>query len=190
MYDDFLEGRSAVSEEVEEEAEQQFAAEEDLREFVARNPRCIESKAVDYINPGHESMLGFAVETGRIDLLAVDKNQKFVVVELKLGKGRDKALGQILRYMGWVDENLGKGPCRGIIIAKDIDTDDPLRVRQPYPESHCAVTASAFAAKHCRNDQKDENGRSKSQPVTPTKTGVHGNATLSPWIPAFAGMTI
>ncbi len=61
------------------------------------------------------------MEGGRIDLLAIDRNNKFVVIELKLSQGRNRALGQLLYYMGWVDKNLGGGPCRGFIIANDID---------------------------------------------------------------------
>jgi hypothetical protein len=38
-------------------------------------------------------------------------------------QGRNKTLGQLLYYMGWVDQHLGKGPCRGFIIASDI-TDE------------------------------------------------------------------
>lgn len=67
----------------------------------------------------------FPVEDGRIDLLAVDSQGKFVVIELKLSHGRQKVLGQLLYYMAWVDEHLGKGPCRGIIVASEIS--DALR---------------------------------------------------------------
>jgi len=63
------------------------------------------------------------VDEGRIDILARDKSGRFVVFELKVSRGRNKTLGQILYYMGWVDNHLGKGPCRGIIIAKDISDD-------------------------------------------------------------------
>jgi RecB family endonuclease NucS len=45
------------------------------------------------------------------------------VVELKLSRGRNKALGQLLYYMGWVDKNLGNSPCRGIIVANEITED-------------------------------------------------------------------
>ena len=51
----------------------------------------------------------------------------FVVIELKRGKTSDSTVGQLLRYMAWVDENLatiGKR-VRGIIIAREID--DALR---------------------------------------------------------------
>jgi len=32
--------------------------------------------------------------------------------------------------MGWVDKNLGKGPCRGMIIAKEIPDDLLLAVQR------------------------------------------------------------
>jgi hypothetical protein len=49
-----------------------------------------------------------------------------VVIELKRSRGRNKTLGQLLYDLGWNDEHLGSGPCRGVIIAKDISAD--LRV--------------------------------------------------------------
>ncbi len=42
---------------------------------------------------------------------------------MKLSQGRNKALGQLLYYMGWVDKTLGNGPCRGVIIASEIADD-------------------------------------------------------------------
>ena len=65
----------------------------------------------------------FPVDDGRIDLLAVDREGKFVVIELKVSRGRNRALGQLAYYMGWVYKNLGKGPCRGVIIANEITED-------------------------------------------------------------------
>ena len=65
----------------------------------------------------------FPVESGFIDILALDKQGKFVVIELKVARGRNKTIGQILYYMGWVDKNLGNGSCRGMIIAKEISPD-------------------------------------------------------------------
>jgi hypothetical protein len=41
-YEDFLEDRAPPPDEAEEEADQQFAAEADLRDFLAKNPTCIE----------------------------------------------------------------------------------------------------------------------------------------------------
>jgi hypothetical protein len=53
-----------------------------------------------------------------------------VVVELKVSKGRSRTIGQFLYYMGWVDKNLGKGSCRGMIIAKEITPDLVIAVRR------------------------------------------------------------
>jgi len=51
----------------------------------------------------------------------------FVVVELKRGKTSDTTVGQILRYMAYVKENLAKPgqSVRGVIVAKEVD--DALR---------------------------------------------------------------
>ena len=61
-------------------------------------------------------------EIGILDFLAIDKNNNFVVIELKRD-ANDKTLGQILRYMGWVKVNLCKKTqdVKGIIIAESKD---------------------------------------------------------------------
>jgi hypothetical protein len=60
---------------------------------------------------------------GYIDFLTVDKeNGDFVVVELKRGMASDDALAQVLRYIGWVKENLANGRnVRGLILAEGKD---------------------------------------------------------------------
>jgi RecB family endonuclease NucS len=59
-------------------------------------------------------------EVGRIDILCVDGNKNLVVIELKAGKADERVCGQILRYMGWVKENLADNRnVRGIIIANE-----------------------------------------------------------------------
>ncbi len=123
-YEDFLAGRgeAAADGEDEEEEEQAFAAEADLRDFLANNLSCVEPGLRLY-QQGERKGVEFTVEDGRIDILAVDRSDRFVVFELKLARGRNKTLGQLLYYMAWVDKHLGKGPCRGIIVAKEI-TDD------------------------------------------------------------------
>jgi RecB family endonuclease NucS len=45
-----------------------------------------------------------------------------VVVELKRGMASDNALAQVLRYIGWVKENLANGRnVRGLILAEGKD---------------------------------------------------------------------
>lgn len=65
----------------------------------------------------------YQTPVGRIDFLTKDKKTgDFVVIELKCGKATDSALSQLLRYMGWVKENLAKKKnVRGLILTEDID---------------------------------------------------------------------
>jgi len=55
--------------------------------------------------------------------LAKDTNDHIVVIELKAGKAKDNALGQILGYMGCVPtiEKFQNIPVRGILIASSFE---------------------------------------------------------------------
>lgn len=66
----------------------------------------------------------YATDVGPIDILAVEPESKsFVVIELKKGRPSDQVVGQILRYMGWVKQNLCTGgqAVKGLIICRDPD---------------------------------------------------------------------
>lgn len=98
-----------------------FAAEDHLREYLARNLDAIEEGLRLHIDEGGTDGVEYQTPIGRIDLLAVDRYDRFVVVELKVGRGPDSASGQILRYKNWVRLHLaGAQPVRGIIIAQHI----------------------------------------------------------------------
>ena len=60
-----------------------------------------------------------------VDILAVDGNRDLVVVELKVSKGYDRAIGQLLRYMAWIERNLAEPgqKVKGMIIARRISDD-------------------------------------------------------------------
>jgi len=126
QYDAFLSsGQSSPLEEEEGLAsEQEFAYESDLRDFLAANLRVIEpglSLYKDDVGNGIEYPVGSG---GQIDILAKDQNDRLVVIELKVSRGRNPTIGQLLYYMGWVDTNLSRtGKSRGIIIAKEISDD-------------------------------------------------------------------
>ncbi len=130
-YDDFLAGKGTDVEDIQEAEEEshQFAAEADLRNVLDANLACIES-GLHLYEDGDVTGMEFQIDEGRIDILAVDKAGEYVVIELKLSRGRNKALGQLLYYMGWVDANMGKPPCRGMIIAKDIPPDLVLAAKR------------------------------------------------------------
>ena len=60
---------------------------------------------------------------GRIDLLCEDTSSgALVVMELKRGQRSDAAMGQLVRYMGWVKEHLANGrEVEGVILVPSYD---------------------------------------------------------------------
>lgn len=126
-YEDFLASGGQVTPPEEDEdilPDQEFAYETNLRDYLAKNLQVIERGLIlyeDSISNGIEYPLSTG---GRIDILAKDKNARFVVIELKVSRGRNPTIGQLLYYMGWVDTNLSKDQkSRGIIIANEISDD-------------------------------------------------------------------
>ena len=120
-YENFVSNDSAEINAAENQSVEtfEFALEAHLRDFLAKNLERLEADLRLYEGEGKRG-IEFAVDSGRIDLLAIDRNNHFIVVELKLSRGRNAALGQLLYYMGWVDQHLGNGPCRGLIVANEI----------------------------------------------------------------------
>lgn len=104
------------------EAYGMFALEAHLRDYLAKNLPKLPGHDAPLTLYGTEDRDGveFQTDVGPIDILATG-NGDFYVFELKLGRGPDSALGQILRYMGWVKEHLaGERNVFGIIVASDI----------------------------------------------------------------------
>ena len=60
-----------------------------------------------------------------IDILAVDESNAYVVVELKVSRGYDRVVGQLLRYIAWIEQHHAEpAQCvRGVIVAKEISED-------------------------------------------------------------------
>lgn len=64
----------------------------------------------------------FRTGIGPIDILAKDKRTGgYVVIELKKNQTSDDTVGQILRYMGWIKEELKDDAVRGVIVAGKYD---------------------------------------------------------------------
>lgn len=71
-------------------------------------------------------------DTGRIDILAIRKDKKeLLVVELKKGRASDTVVGQVLRYMGYVAQELAEPDqtVKGVIIAQE----DDQKIRRALP---------------------------------------------------------
>lgn len=115
-----------VTEDLEEEFEDTliFPFESHLRDFIAKNLGSISVNGRNlrlYIDETNREGIEYPTGVGPIDILAIDSSGKFVVFELKLNKGPDQTVGQIMRYMGWVQKHLAEGnDVRGVIVAQKI----------------------------------------------------------------------
>jgi hypothetical protein len=103
----------------------QFALEQDLQRYLADNLSLIEPGLTLFQD---EEITGFEYPAGggrRIDILAKDKTGNFVVLELKVEKGYDRVVGQLLRYVNWVRKELAEPGhrVRGIIVCRTITED-------------------------------------------------------------------
>lgn len=102
-----------------------FYMETQLEDFLIENWEKTElGKRFDLIEENDEMVSQqYRTEIGIIDILVRDKKTKqYVIIELKKGQTSDDTVGQLTRYMGWLEEHkTGGAPTRGIIIAGEYD---------------------------------------------------------------------
>jgi RecB family endonuclease NucS len=102
-----------------------FPMESHLRDFLATNIQEIKpngKKLRLFIDGTGRDGVEYPTDVGPIDILAQDINGNFVVIELKLSKGPDRAVGQVLRYMGWVQKHLASSKTvSGVLVASNMD---------------------------------------------------------------------
>ena len=115
---------SAPSDEIEDPVV--FALEKHLEDFLVKNwNQTALAKDYDiYKEDGESAGQQYQTDTGPIDILAISKDRKkLLVVELKRGRASDKVVGQVLRYMGYVKDELADPgqTVLGTIIALEDD---------------------------------------------------------------------
>lgn len=105
-------------------APSEFAYERDLRDFLAKHPAIIEPGLRLYEQEGITGV-EFPVGGRFVDILGVDSQNRLVVIELKVSRGYDRVVGQLLRYMAWIRKHEAEPDqgVRGIIIAREISED-------------------------------------------------------------------
>lgn len=118
------------SEEVQVSDGKRFALEHHLRDFLAKDVTLIEPGMILFAEI--EGIDGVEVPMGgsrAADILAVDPAGNLVVIELKVSRGHEKTVGQLLRYIGFAKREYAKGrKVRGIIVASEISNDLRLAV--------------------------------------------------------------
>lgn len=108
-----------------------FALEKHLEDFLVKNWKHTELGKKYNIFEEDGELVGqqYPSDTGPIDILAISKDQKTIlVVELKKGRVSDQVIGQIQRYMGYVKDELAEEgqEVKGAIIA----LEDDLRIKR------------------------------------------------------------
>jgi len=109
--------------EVEDASE--FVLEKYLEEFIVSNFDTIfQGRLRVFVDAEGNDGQQYVTDIGPIDILAIEEKTKaFVVIELKKGRPSDRVVGQVLRYMGWVKQNLCENgeTVRGLVICREHD---------------------------------------------------------------------
>ncbi len=106
---------------------QHFMLEKHLQDFLHDNWDSTELGHEWEIYSEDDEEVGVEYNTltvGRIDILAKHKHEpRWLVVELKRDQTSDATVGQVLRYIGWVKQNLAKRDeqVEGLVIAHEAD---------------------------------------------------------------------
>ncbi|HMI08845.1 MAG TPA: endonuclease NucS domain-containing protein [Candidatus Saccharimonadales bacterium] len=102
-----------------------MAYELHLEEYVIKNWRNINfgEKLEMYLEEDGTTGQQYTTDVGIMDILARDENNDFVVIELKRAESGYKVVGQVLNYMGWVQDKLAAEgqKVRGLIIVGKAD---------------------------------------------------------------------
>lgn len=108
-----------------------FAMEKHLEDFLVDNWSQTELGKEYKIYEEDGEIVGqqYQTDTGPLDILAISKDKKtLLVVELKKGRASDAVVGQTMRYMGYVKDELAEEGqnVKGVIIA----LEDDQRIRR------------------------------------------------------------
>jgi restriction system protein len=127
--DGLIQGKSVATEEVDNELLVDpptiFAMEKYLEEFLFSNwPNTELGKKYDLYSSEETSGRQVSTDAGIIDLLAISKDQnEYLVIELKRGRASDEVVGQVTRYMGYMQTVASPGQrVKGLIIALEDDS--------------------------------------------------------------------
>lgn len=105
--------------------ENEFAYENDLRNYLVRNLSIIEKGLKLYETQDGKSGEEYTIPgtSRRIDILATDTQNNFVVIELKVSRGHEKVVGQALYYQSMIRNIFKQDKVRIIIIAREISSE-------------------------------------------------------------------
>ncbi len=123
IYYSFLNSDKTEEEQEDEITEEtSFAYEADLRDYLTNNLSVIEAGLKLYNDENGIEGIEYSVDSDnkRIDILAIDKENIPVVIELKVSRGYEKVIGQCLYYKNRIKQIFNTDRVRIVIIAREI----------------------------------------------------------------------
>lgn len=107
------------------EEDDEFAYENDLQNYLIKNLGAIEKGLKLYEGENGQAGVEFYVPgtSRRIDILAIDQNGVFVVIELKVSRGYERVVGQTLFYQSSIRKHFQQERVRAVIVARDISQE-------------------------------------------------------------------
>ena len=102
-----------IAEGEEGSTQRSFGLERDLQKALSDNIEQLEP-GLEIVDRGTEQ----TVAAGRIDITAKDTEGCRVIIELKAGPADLRSIGQLLSYMGSIDDEPSR-PIRGILVASE-----------------------------------------------------------------------
>lgn len=104
--------------------ETKFAYEQDLQKYLIKNLGIIEKGLRLYEGEeGNEGKEFVIDDNKRIDILAIDKENVPVVIELKVSRGHERVIGQSLYYKNKIKKMFNVPKVRVIIISREITNE-------------------------------------------------------------------
>lgn len=102
-----------------------FGMESHLEDFLIANwNKTVFGENYELIyNEGDLVSQQYQTGVGPIDILAKSKNgEEYLVIELKKGRTSDAVVGQLLRYIAWIKENMADGKVvKGAVVVLELD---------------------------------------------------------------------
>ena len=123
--------QGGINEVEEEDAEEEdsagnaFALEEHLRDYLAKNPSALEPGLKVWSDKTGRKGVEYPIDEDgrRVDIIALDKSEGPVIVELKVSHGHERAIGQSLYYRNQFKRRFEMPSPRIIIVAKEISPE-------------------------------------------------------------------
>lgn len=110
-------GEAADTEsDIEETVDAAVSLERDLHDYLVTRLAEVEP-GLTMVENGRE----YHTDAGNIDILAKSAQGDLVVIELKAGKAKDGAIGQLLGYIGCLSGQARPEKIRGILVASSFD---------------------------------------------------------------------